>query len=81
MEKRRDEMDYFALGGIPINEEDLDELFAKHKGFCGAYGIDCPLHSWAITEQNPEAKIEDSGCSSSASGGQGFDRLRSIAEK
>ncbi|TIR55445.1 MAG: DUF3800 domain-containing protein, partial [Mesorhizobium sp.] len=26
-EKRRDEMDYFALGGILINEEDVDELY------------------------------------------------------
>jgi len=48
-EKRRDdEMDYFALGGVLINEEDGDEVFAEHKAFCDAYSIDYPLHSWAI---------------------------------
>lgn len=47
-ETRRDEMDYFALGGVLINEEDVDEVFAKHKAFCDAYSIDYPLHSWAI---------------------------------
>ncbi|TIR50661.1 MAG: DUF3800 domain-containing protein [Mesorhizobium sp.] len=47
-QKRRDEMDYFALGGILINEEDIDELFTRHKEFCATHGITYPLHSWAI---------------------------------
>ncbi|WP_123147816.1 DUF3800 domain-containing protein [Mesorhizobium delmotii] len=47
-EKRRDEMDYFALGGILINEEDVDELYSRHKTFCQQHGISYPLHSWAI---------------------------------
>jgi hypothetical protein len=47
-EKRRDGMDCFALGGILISEEDIDGLYAAHKGFCARWGIDYPLHSWAI---------------------------------
>jgi hypothetical protein len=47
-EKRRDEMDYFALGGILINEEHVDDLYDRHKTFCQQHGIDYPLHSWAI---------------------------------
>jgi len=46
--ERRDGMDYFALGGILLNEEDIDGLFAAHKAFCQAHGITYPLHSWAI---------------------------------
>lgn len=46
--KRRDEMDCFAFGGILINEEDVDELFARYKAFCNSHHINYPLHSWAI---------------------------------
>jgi hypothetical protein len=46
--QRRDGMDCFALGGILINEEDIDSLFAAHKAFCAKWGIDYPLHSSAI---------------------------------
>lgn len=45
---RRDQMDYFALGGILINEEDIDQLYAQYKGFTAAHGITYPLHSHAI---------------------------------
>jgi len=45
---RRDQMDYFALGGILINEEDVDELYTEYKAFTGMHGITYPLHSWAI---------------------------------
>lgn len=47
-ESRRDGMDCFALGGILINEEDVDALYAAHKAFCEQWRIDYPLHSWAI---------------------------------
>jgi hypothetical protein len=48
LEERQDGMDCFALGGILINEEDIDSLYAAHKGFCARWRIDYPLHSWAI---------------------------------
>lgn len=47
-EVRRDQMDYFALGGILVNEEDVDAVFGLHKAFCEAHDITYPLHSWAI---------------------------------
>lgn len=47
-EKRRDGMDCFALGGILINEEDVDVLYEAYKAFCRKWGITYPLHSWAI---------------------------------
>lgn len=47
-EKRRDGMNCFAFGGILINEEDVDALYEAHRVFCGKWGIDYPLHSWAI---------------------------------
>lgn len=47
-EERRDQMDYFALGGILINEEDVDKLYATYKDFVGSHGVTYPLHSWAI---------------------------------
>jgi Protein of unknown function (DUF3800) len=48
VQKRRDEMDCFALGGILINEEDIDALLICHRAFCSSHGITYPLHSWAI---------------------------------
>jgi Protein of unknown function (DUF3800) len=45
---RNDGMDYFALGGILIDEKDIDGLLTTHKLFCDAHNIDYPLHSWAI---------------------------------
>jgi hypothetical protein len=45
---RQDGMDYFALGGILMNEEDVDALYTAHKVFCEQWGINYPLHSWAI---------------------------------
>lgn len=45
---RRDGMDCFALGGILINQEDVDALYAAHRAFCDRWRIDYPLHSWAI---------------------------------
>lgn len=47
-EVRRDGMDYFALGGILIGEENVDGLYASYRAFCAKWGIAYPLHSWAI---------------------------------
>lgn len=65
-EKRRDGMDCFGLGGILINEEDIDALFKAHKDFCSKWGIDYPLHSSPIRGgrgkfgwlKQPEASFE-----------------------
>jgi len=45
---RRDSMDYFALGGILIKDEDKNEILTKHKEFCDTWKIDYPLHSSSI---------------------------------
>ena len=41
-------MDWFALGGILVKEEEIEELIEKHKEFCSAWQIDYPLHSSRI---------------------------------
>ena len=46
--EREDRMDYFALGGVLIRDEDIDQVFAAHKAFCTEHNITYPLHSWAI---------------------------------
>lgn len=45
---RQDRMDCFALGGILVKEEDIDQIFIEHKAFCRKHDITYPLHSWAI---------------------------------
>jgi hypothetical protein len=45
---RQDRMDCFALGGILVREEDIDQIFTSHKAFCRKHDITYPLHSWAI---------------------------------
>lgn len=45
---RRDKMDGFALGGVLIKAEEVDEIYKKHKEFCAAWKIDYPLHSSKI---------------------------------
>ena len=45
---RRDGMDYFALGGILVKSEDVDEIYARHREFCSRWRIDYPLHSQQI---------------------------------
>lgn len=47
-EDRKDQMDCFALGGVLVQEEDIDELYAAYKAFCANWGIGYPLHSHAI---------------------------------
>lgn len=41
-------MDCFGLGGILVNEEDIDGLIAAYKAFRETWKIDYPLHSYKI---------------------------------
>lgn len=45
---RNDGMDCFALGGILVNEEDVDRIYDRHREFCARWKIDYPLHSQQI---------------------------------
>jgi hypothetical protein len=47
-EPRRDGMDCFGLGGILVNEEDIDPLIASYKAFRKAWSIDYPFRSHDI---------------------------------
>ncbi|WP_341486827.1 DUF3800 domain-containing protein [Pararhizobium sp. A13] len=42
---RNDRMDCFALGGVLVKEEDIDDLKQRHADFCASHGITYPLHS------------------------------------
>ncbi len=41
-------MDYFALGGVLIKEEDIGTIFAEHKAFRSRWDLSTPLHSTKI---------------------------------
>lgn len=45
---RADGMDYFALGGILIAQDDIGSLIAAHNAFTGRWNITYPLHSTQI---------------------------------
>ena len=45
---RTDQMDYFALGGILIFEDEVDDLIKVHKAFMAAWSLEYPLHSSRI---------------------------------
>jgi hypothetical protein len=47
-EKRLDGMDCFGLGGILINEEDIDPFVVSYKAFRKEWSIDYPFHSHKI---------------------------------
>jgi hypothetical protein len=47
-EVRRDGMDCFGLGGVLINEEDIDDFIATYKSFRKGWNIDYPFHSHKI---------------------------------
>lgn len=47
-EAREDGMDWFALGGFLVEEEDVRLLIDQHQAFVNAWGIDYPLHSTRI---------------------------------
>ena len=47
-EFRHDGMDCFGLGGILINEEDIDSLVGIYKAFRKEWKIDYPFHSYEI---------------------------------
>jgi len=51
---RKDGMDYFALGGILINEEDIAGLLEVHRRFLAKWKIDGPLHSTRIRGRRGE---------------------------
>lgn len=44
-------MDYFALGGVLIKEEDISEILMEHKAFRGRWDLTAPLHSTKIRGQ------------------------------
>lgn len=41
-------MDCFSLGGVLIKQEDIDDVYARHREFCSRWRIDYPLHSQQI---------------------------------
>lgn len=43
-------MDWFALGGVLINEEDEETARSAHKSFCEKWNITSPLHSSEIRQ-------------------------------
>jgi hypothetical protein len=45
---RTDRMDYFALGGILIFEDEIDRLMRAHKDFMSKWELEYPLHSSRI---------------------------------
>jgi hypothetical protein len=45
---RRDGMDYFALGGFLIHEDEIGALIATHRAFTTKWNITAPLHSTQI---------------------------------
>jgi hypothetical protein len=46
--QRKDGMDWFALGGLLLKSEELDQLNAMHAELCAKHGIASPLHSNSI---------------------------------
>ena len=44
--------DWFALGGVMINEEDENHVRILHLEFCERWGITYPLHSVEIRGRN-----------------------------
>lgn len=47
-QQRRDGMDYFALGGIIVRQEDIGALLQAHESFVTGWGVEAPLHSTKI---------------------------------
>jgi hypothetical protein len=47
-EPRRDRMDYFALGGILLHEEEIGALIVAHRAFTAKWNVTEPLHSTRI---------------------------------
>jgi hypothetical protein len=46
--ERRDQLDYFALGGLLIHEQNVGHLIEAHRRFLKKWNIDYPLHSTKI---------------------------------
>lgn len=51
---RNDELDWFALGGILINEDDNEEAIELYKSFVSKWEITVPLHSTKIRGRRNE---------------------------
>lgn len=51
---RKDKMDYFALGGILVKEEDKEIVKNKYIEFCNKWDIKDPLHSTKIRGEREE---------------------------
>jgi hypothetical protein len=47
-------MDWFALGGVLIDEGDLPRAVDQHRAFMEAWGLDVPLHSTKIRGRRKE---------------------------
>lgn len=45
---RSDGMDYFALGGVLIDEADIGKVLASHAALLARWGLSAPLHSTKI---------------------------------
>jgi hypothetical protein len=46
--KRRDAMDYFALGGLLTHEQNIGHLIDTHRRFAKKWQFEYPLHSTKI---------------------------------
>jgi hypothetical protein len=46
--ERRDNMDYFALGGIMIDESDVEAVLGAHNDLVARWKLKGPLHSTKI---------------------------------
>jgi len=58
---RDDGMDHFALGGILVQENDIEDVVHAHKDFCLRWDINYPLHSTDIRGmRNDFAWLEES---------------------
>lgn len=59
-------MDCFGLGGVLINEEDIQNVWKAHRSFCDRWELGYPLHSYEIRGgrgnfswlKNPERAVE-----------------------
>jgi Protein of unknown function (DUF3800) len=51
---RNDRMDWFALGGVLIDQDDVGKAIDLHRAFIDAWGMDYPLHSTKIRGRRKE---------------------------
>ncbi len=46
--QRNDLLDYFALGGVLVLQENVESAIESHMQFCSKWKLNYPLHSWEI---------------------------------